>query len=211
MDNKKRRDSGMAYLVDKEVLAELLRCRRLLQQLNQADWADHEALTRLTEKLLGKSANGAIITPPFFCDYGTHITIGRNSFVKFNCTMLDVAPITIGNNCFLAPNVQLLTAGHPIHNEARTAGIGYGKPITLGDRVWLGAGTVVCPGVRIGDNTVVGAGSVVTRDLPADVVAAGNPCRVLRSITEADRDLLFKKEPIDAEALAWLESRRGRF
>ncbi len=203
MENQKRRDQGLAYRVDEKVLAELQRCRRLLQQLNQTDWGDFQALARITEQLLGK-ANGAVLTPPFYCDYGTHIEIGRHFYANFNCTMLDVAPIKIGNNCLLGPNVSLFTAGHPLHPLPRTAGLEYGKPITLGDNVWIGGNSVICPGVRIGSNTVVGAGSVVLRDLPPNVVAAGNPCRVIRPITEADRETLCKEEKIDKEAWEWV-------
>ena len=128
-----------------------------------------------------------MIRPSFRCDYGTPITIGARTFVNFDCVMLDVAPITIGAACQLATRVQLLTATHPIDPEPRRRGWESAEPITLGDNVWLGGGVIVCPGVSIGDDTVVGAGSVVTRDLPAGVVAFGVPAAVHRAISERDR------------------------
>jgi maltose O-acetyltransferase len=127
------------------------------------------------------------VTPPFRCDYGGHITIGARTFVNYDCVMLDVAPIRIGAACQLAPRVQLLTATHPIDPEPRRRGWESAEPITIGDNVWLGGGAILCPGVTIGEDTVVGAGAVVTRDLPAGVVAAGVPARVLREIGERDR------------------------
>jgi maltose O-acetyltransferase len=128
-----------------------------------------------------------VVKPPFRCDYGSYITIGEGTFVNYDCVMLDVAPIRIGAACQLATCVQLLTATHPIDPHARRLGWEYGAPITIGDNVWLGGGVIVCPGVTIGDDTVVGAGAVVTRDLPAGVVAFGNPAKPFREIDERDR------------------------
>ena len=125
--------------------------------------------------------------PPFYCDYGSHISIGARTFVNYDCVLLDVAPIRIGAACQLATRVELLTATHPIDPEPRRLGWESAEPIELGDNVWLGGGAVVCPGVSIGEDTVVGAGAVVTRDLPAGVVAAGVPARVVREIGERDR------------------------
>jgi maltose O-acetyltransferase len=130
---------------------------------------------------------GVVIRPPFRCEYGTRVTIGPGTFANYELLMLDVAPITIGAACQIATRVQLLTATHPIDPAPRRAGWESAEPIVLGDNVWLGGGVIVCPGVTIGDDTVVGAGAVVTRDLPAGVVAVGSPARVLREIGERDR------------------------
>ena len=124
------------------------------------------------------------IRPPFRCDYGWNVSIGPGTFVNYGCVMLDVVPIRIGARCQIATNVQLLAATHPLDPEQRGDGWEYGEPITIGDNVWLGGGVIVCPGVTIGDDTVVGAGAVVTRDLPAGVVAVGNPARVLRRLSD---------------------------
>jgi maltose O-acetyltransferase len=131
--------------------------------------------------------DGVVVMPTLRCDYGTPITIGAGTFVNYDSVMLDVAPITIGAACQIATRVQLLTATHPIDPEPRRNGWEYAEPIVIGDNVWLGGGVIVCPGVTIGDDTVVGAGSVVTRDLPAGVVAVGVPARPLREIGERDR------------------------
>lgn len=145
-----------------------------------------ERLAALRE-LLAEIGEGAIIRPPFYCDYGDGIRIGARTFVNFNCTMLDGAPISVGKECLIASGVQLITATHPIDPVARRAAWEQALPVTIGDGVWLGAGALVCPGVSIGDNTVVGAGSVVTRSLPSGVVAYGNPARVAREIDNRDR------------------------
>lgn len=199
MANKERRDKGLAYVADEEVLAEMQECKRILQRLNFMDRTDTDGIREIVRELLGKS-EGAFINPPFYCDYGKHIEVGRNFFANYNCTLLDVAKIRIGDNCMLAPNVAIYTAGHPVHPASRGSGYEYGKEVVIGDNVWLGGSAVVCPGVHIGNNVVIGAGSVVTKDIPEWCVAAGNPCRVIRRITEADRRKLFRDEDIDAEA-----------
>lgn len=209
MNNRQRRDQEMLYLPDHEIVPELLRARRLVQQLNAADRTDFAALRRLTDELLGYESD-AMINPPFFCDYGTHIHVGKNFFANYNCTLLDVAPITTGDNCLLAPNVSIYTAGHPLHPDVRSTGYEYGAAVTIGDNVWIGGSVVICPGVRIGSNTVIGAGSVVTKDIPDWVVAAGNPCRVLRAITEEDRGYYFRGRPIDEEAQRHIGAALGR-
>ena len=141
-----------------------------------------------------------MVNPPFYCDYGSHIEVGDNFFANYNCMIIDVAKVRIGANCFMAPNVAIYTAGHPVHPDTRNSMFEYGKEVTIGDNVWIGGNTVVCPGVHIGNNVVIGAGSVVTKDIPDWSVAAGNPCRVLRKITEEDRKKAFHKEEIDEEA-----------
>jgi len=142
-----------------------------------------EERRQLMEALLGSTRPGFIIEQPFFCDYGYNIHIGTNFFANFNCTILDGAPVRIGNNVLLAPNVSIYTAGHPLDAATRNAALEYAYPVTIGDNVWIGGNTVILPGVTIGDNTVIGAGSVVTRNIPSNVIAVGNPCRVLREIT----------------------------
>ena len=199
MDNRTRRDSGLAYIADSQVMEEMKRCRRLLQEMNTADQTDFGRIAQIVRELFGKS-EGAFINPPFYCDYGSHIEVGRNFYANYNCTILDVARVRIGDNCLLGPGVSIYTAGHPLHPDTRNAGYEYGSEVIIGDNVWIGGSNVICPGVRIGDNAVIGAGSVVTHDLPAWSVAAGNPCRVIRTVTEADRRKLFKDEEIDEEA-----------
>jgi maltose O-acetyltransferase len=122
--------------------------------------------------------------PPFYCDYGYNIEVGNNFFANFGCTILDVCKVTIGDNVLFAPHVQIYTATHPIDPIERSSGKEYAKPISIGNNVWIGGNAVVCPGVSIGDNTIIGAGSVVTKDIPSNVIAGGNPCKVIRSINE---------------------------
>lgn len=199
MTNTERRDHGLAYISDGAVMEEQKQCRRILQKLNFSDRADFAGIAETVKALLGKSEN-AFINPPFYCDYGTHIEVGKNFFANYNCTIIDVARVKIGDNCQMAPNVSLYTAGHPIHPATRNSAYEYGKEITIGDNVWIGGNTVICPGVTIGNNVVIGAGSVVTRDIPDWCVAVGNPCRVQRRITEEDRRRLYKDQEIDEEA-----------
>ena len=189
----------MAYIADADVAEEMRRCRKILQKLNFMDRSDFEGVQEVVKELLG-SSEGAVINPPFYCDYGSHIHVGKNFFANYNCTIIDVAKVIIGDYCQMAPNVAIYTAGHPVHPDTRNSGYEYGKEVRIGNNVWIGGNTVICPGVTVGNNCVIGAGSVVTRDIPDWVVAAGNPCRVIRSITEADRRMLFKREPIDDEA-----------
>lgn len=199
MTNRERRDAGLAYISDDAVFEEQLACRRILQKLNFMDRSDFEGIQETVKELFGKS-DGAFVNPPFYCDYGKHIEVGKNFFANYNCTLLDVARIKIGDNCQMAPNVAIYTAGHPIHPVSRNSAYEYGKEVIVGDNVWFGGSTVVCPGVHIGSNVVIGAGSVVTKDVPDWSIAAGNPCRVIRKITKEDRRTLFHGEEIDEEA-----------
>ncbi len=199
MTNRERRDKEMPYISDEEVFEEQKRARRLTQAMNTADRSDFETIGKIVKELLGKS-EGAFINPPFYCDYGSHIEVGKNFFANYNCMILDVARVVIGDNCQMAPNVAIYTAGHPVHPDTRNTAYEYGIEVTIGDNVWIGGNTVICPGVHIGSNTVIGAGSVVTRDIPDWVIAAGNPCRVIREITEADRKFYYKDREFDEEA-----------
>ena len=179
---KERMLRGEPYRVDDELRADYARAQALLERFNASPNADRAGRDAILRELLGQLGEGVLIRPPFHCDYGTQISIGSGTFVNFDCVMLDAAPIRIGEACQIATKVQLLTATHPIEPEPRRQGWESGEPITIGDNVWLGGGVIVCPGVSIGENTVVGAGAVVTRDLPANVVAVGNPARVIRSV-----------------------------
>ena len=206
MTMKERRDAGLACQSDASVMEEQAVSRRILQKLNFMDRSDFEGIAAVVKELLGKS-EGAFINPPFYCDYGKNIEVGKNFFANYNCTILDVAKVKIGDNCQMAPNVAIYTAGHPIHPATRNSQYEYGKPVTIGDNVWIGGNTVLCPGGRVGSNVVIGAGSVVTKDLPDWCIAAGNPCRVIRKITDADKRKLFRDEEIDDEA--WADIQRG--
>ncbi|WP_437314948.1 sugar O-acetyltransferase [Sorangium sp. So ce385] len=182
---RERMLAGDLYTGDPE-LAELSAAALDLMAAYNATSARQRPLRRqLLEQLLGSIGEGTEIRPPFYVDYGAHITIGARCFANFGLVALDVAPITIGDDVQIGPNVQLLTPTHPLDPEPRRQKWEAAKPITIGNNVWLGGGAIVLPGVTIGDNTVVGAGSVVTRDLPANVVAVGNPARVIRSLDGA--------------------------
>lgn len=208
MDMRKRRNMQMAYISDEAVMDEQAECRKILQKLNLMDRSDFDGISEVVTELFGKS-DGACVNPPFYCDYGSHIEVGKNFFANYNCTILDVAKVTIGDNCFMAPNVAIYTAGHPIYPDVRGAMWKYGKEVIIGDNVWIGGNTVICPGVHIGSNVIIGAGSVVTKDIPDWAVAAGNPCKVLRMITEDDKRRLFRDEEIDDEAWAVICQKLG--
>lgn len=205
MDNIERRDLGLPYISDEAVMEEQKRCRRILQRLNTADRSDFDEIGRIVKELFGKS-EGAFLNPPFYCDYGSHIEVGKNFFANYNCTIIDVAKVRIGDNCQMAPNVAIYTAGHPVHPVSRNSMYEYGIEVTIGDNVWIGGNTVILPGVHIGSNTVIGAGSVVTKDIPDWVIAAGNPCKVIRKITDADKEFYFRQRKFDDEAWNVIEN-----
>ena len=198
MDQKERRDKGLLYLTDEALVEQMKKTRTLLQKLNSMDRGDMEGIIRLTKELL-VCRGDLLLNPPFYCDYGYHIEVGKNCLINYNCTFIDVGKIKLGDFCLLGPNVSIYTAGHPIHPALRNGNYTYGIDVEIGDNVWIGGSVVICPGVKIGSNTVIGAGSVVTRDIPAWTVAAGNPCRVIREITEEDRKVYFKDRPLDSE------------
>ncbi len=199
MTNGERRDRGMVYVADETAFAEMAECRKKLKKLNELDRWEYERINAAAREVIPDSQNLSVI-PPFYCEYGTHIRIGRNFFANYNCVLIDVAPIVIGDNCLFGPNVSIYTAGHPVHPATRNSGYEYGRGVTIGDNVWVGGSVIIVPGVHIGSNAVIGAGSVVTADIPDMVVAAGNPCRVIRPITDEDRRFFYKREPIDDEA-----------
>ncbi len=168
---------------DPELAAERHRARTLLRRFNAADPAEADAAHAILRQLLGTFAAGAEVVAPLHCDYGHQVHIGAASFVNCGAVFLDVATITLGAHVQVGPNVQFLTPTHPLEPELRRTGAESGKPIAVADNVWLGGGAILLPGVSVGENTVVGAGAVVTRDLPANVVAVGNPARVIRTLT----------------------------
>jgi maltose O-acetyltransferase len=180
---RERMLAGDLYLADDpELAAESLRAMRLSAEFNASLAEATEERKRLLAELLGSIGEGTEIRPPFRCDYGYQTHIGARTFANFGLVALDVATITIGDDVQIGPNVQLLTPTHPVEAEPRRNKLEAALPITIGDNVWIGGGAIILPGVTIGENTVVGAGAVVTRDLPADVVAVGNPARVIRSL-----------------------------
>lgn len=185
MTEKERMLAGKLYQVDKALRAEDMRKWKLVRQINHS--TEPEEVKALFQELLGSVGEDFWIQPDFYCDYGSHIHIGRNFYANYGCVMLDVCDITIGDNVFLAPRVCIYTATHPIDAGVRNSGLEYGKPVTIGSSVWIGGSTVINPGVTVGDNVVIGSGSVVTRDIPSGVIAVGNPCRVLRPITDEDK------------------------
>lgn len=199
MKNIERMKEHLVYISDDEIFEIQKRARRLTQQLNTIDRSDFDGIRAIVKELLGKSED-AFINPPFYCDYGNRIEVGKNFFANYNCTIIDTGMVRIGDNCQFAPNVGIYTAGHPVHPATRNSLYEYGFDITIGDNVWIGANSVVLPGVTIGSNTVIGAGSVVNRSIPEWTVAAGNPCRVIRTITEDDRNKYFDGRLIDDEA-----------
>ena len=201
MKNTERRDAQMPYVSDEEVMEQQKKTRRILQQLNTVDISDFGRISELVKELFGKS-QGAFVNPPFHCDYGFNIETGKNFYANYNCTILDVAKVKIGDNCQIAPNVSIYTAGHPLHPVARNSMYEYGIEVTIGDNVWIGGSSVILPGVHIGDNVVIGAGSVVTRDIPDWCVAAGNPAKVIRKITDEDMKYYYKDREFDEEAWA---------
>lgn len=181
--------SGELYIAQDAYLGELnLRKRRLIQQINRSEYDAFDLRNELFHELFGSLGSDAFIESPFYCDYGCNIHIGNGFYANMDCIFLDVAPITIGDNVFCGPRVQMLTPYHPIDAQVRAEQLEGGKPITVGNDVWFGGGVIVCPGVTIGDDVVIGAGSVVTKDIPSHSVAVGNPCTVIRTIDQDTRE-----------------------
>lgn len=186
MTEKERMLAGKLYRADDpELQADVQRRRYLLRRIREADYPGE--LRLLFQELLGHIGEDFWIEPPFYCDYGKHIHIGEHFYANYDCVMLDGGGITIGDHVFLAPRVCIYTATHPIDAGVRNAELEYAKPVKIGSSVWIGGNTVINPGVTIGDNVVIGSGSVVTRDIPSNVIAVGSPCRVLRPITQEDK------------------------
>lgn len=183
MTEREKMVKGLPYDPrDKELTAGRLRARRLVKEISEIPMDKERQRRHLFKELLGTTAAGFYIENPFICDYGYNIYWGENAYANFGCVILDAAPVHIGKNVMMAPGVKILTATHPIEFEARNTGIETAEPIHIGDNVWLGGGVIINPGVTIGNNSVIGSGSVVIKDIPENVVAAGNPCRVIREI-----------------------------
>jgi maltose O-acetyltransferase len=184
MTEREKMLAGRLYdPVDAELVAARNRARDLCQELNVTREAEHEERRRILRELFGSGGESVWMQPPFYCDYGANIELGERVFFNFNCVVLDVCRVSIGSFTLLGPAVQIYTPMHPLNAELRRKQE-FGKPVDIGSDVWIGGGAIVLPGVRIGVKAVIGAGSVVTRDIPAGVFAAGNPCRVIREITD---------------------------
>ncbi|MDP4094063.1 MAG: sugar O-acetyltransferase [Bacillota bacterium] len=200
MNQKDRMLAGLPYKAWLDGLVEeRIENKKRIFEYNHCLPEDAVKIGKLIKDILGSAGAGVHIEAPFHCDYGKNIEVGDNFFANYNCTILDCGKVIIGSNVQFAPNVSLYAAGHPIHPDSRNSGYEYGIGITIGDNVWLGGNVVVNPGVHIGNNVVIGAGSVVTRDIPDDVVAVGNPCRVIRKITEEDRKYYYKNCEFDVD------------
>jgi maltose O-acetyltransferase len=182
-ERQKMLDGELYDPVDAELVARRERARDLCQDLNATREADVEERRRILKEMFGAGGDTVWMQPPFYCDYGTNIELGERVFFNFNCVVLDVCSVRIGDFTLFGPGVQILTAMHPMNAEERRRKE-FGKPVEIGSDVWVGGGAIILPGVKIGSRSVIGAGSVVTRDIPEGVFAAGNPCRVIREITE---------------------------
>lgn len=194
MTEREKAQQGYLYDAnyDKEIVEERTRCADLCYEFNLCRPSDTAKQQELLNRMLGSIKGNPVITAPFYCDYGFNITIGENFYTNHNVTILDGAKVTFGDNVFIAPNCVFSTAGHAIDSEQRAKGLEIARPITVGNNVWIGANVSVLPGVTIGSSSIIGAGSVVNKDIPEGVIAAGNPCKVIRKITEEDK----KKYPV---------------
>ncbi|MNM59348.1 MULTISPECIES: sugar O-acetyltransferase [unclassified Clostridium] len=200
MNQKERMLAGLPYKAWLDGLSEERMENKLkIHKYNTMSPDKKEELDALIKDILGKSGKNIVVEPPFHCDYGKNIEVGNNFFVNYNCTILDVGKVIIGENVMFAPNVSIYTAGHPVHPESRNSGYEYGIEVIIGDNVWIGGNVIINPGVKIGKNVVIGAGSVVTKDIPDNAIAVGNPCRVIREVTEEDRKYYFKDREFDVD------------
>lgn len=200
MNQKERMLAELPYRAWLDGLEEeRMETKRKIYRYNQTSPDDTEALGRQIREIIGKHGETIVVEQPFHCDYGSNIEVGNNFFANYNLTILDVAKVVIGRNVMMAPNVSIYTAGHPLDPEARNSGYEYGIGITIGDNVWVGGNTVINPGVHIGNNVVIGSGSVVTKDIPDNAIAAGNPCKVLRYLTEEDKKYYYKDREFDVD------------
>lgn len=195
MTEKEKMQRQMLYDAnyDTELLDERTKAKELCYDFNQLRPSKEEEQKKVLKQLLGKTKGEFSIVAPFWCDYGYNIEIGENFFANHNTVILDGAKVTFGDNVFIAPDCGFYTAGHPINHERRNEGLEYAYPITVGDNVWIGAGVQVMPGVTIGDNVVIGGGSVVVKDIPDNCVAVGNPCKMIRAITQKDKETCWDR------------------
>ncbi|MBE6650153.1 MAG: sugar O-acetyltransferase [Ruminococcaceae bacterium] len=188
MTEREKMEAGYLYLPSGELVEHRFKIQDLVDDYNKFKPSQVEERAEFLKGILGKVGKNINILPPFKCDYGYHIEVGDNFFANYNFIVLDGNYVRIGDNVWIAPNVGIYAAGHPLDTEERIAGLEYAFPVTIGDNVWIGGSTTIIGGVTIGKNSVIGAGSVVIRDIPEGVLAAGNPCRVIRKLTPADRD-----------------------
>ncbi len=190
MTEKEKAAAGYLYNAnyDEELVAEIAYCNDLCHKFNAIKPSNRAAQTELLKRIFGRMGENVVVNTPFWCDYGYNTKVGDYFFANHNCQLLDGAPITFGDHVFIAPNCLFTTAEHALDVEQRNEGLEVALPIKVGNNVWIGAGTTVLGGVTIGDGTVIGAGSVVTKDIPSGVIAVGVPCRVLRPITEKDKE-----------------------
>lgn len=195
MSEKERMLSGELYIANDKELALDNKNARILTRLFNTSTEEQMAYRRqILKELFASSGENIHIEPPFRCDYGCHISIGENFYANYDCIIIDVCDVKIGENVLFGPRVSIYTAGHPVDAEVRNTQLEFGKPITIGNDVWIGGNTVINPGVTIGDNVVIGSGSIITKDIPSGVIAVGNPCRVLRPITIADKEYWQAKQ-----------------
>lgn len=200
MNQKERMLANLPYKAWLDGLSEeRLENKKKIYKYNNLEPEKLEEKDKLIKEILGKTGETINVEAPFHCDYGYNIEVGENFFANYNLVILDVGKVKIGDNAQIAPNVAIYTAGHPIHPDSRNSGYEYGIDITIGDNVWIGGNTCIMPGVTIGNNVVIGGGSVVNKDLPDDVIAVGNPCKVIRKITEEDRDYYYKDRKFDVD------------
>ncbi len=189
----------LPYKGDSQTKAMMLENKKRIYEFNNLPperWNETESILK---NILGKAGDGVYIEQPFHCDYGKHIEVGKNFYANYNLVILDVAKVTIGDCVMCGPNVSIYTAGHPLHPEARNSLYEYGIAVTIGSNVWIGANSVILPGVHVGNNVVIGAGSLVTKDLPDNTLCFGSPCRVVRKITEDDKKFYFKDRKFDID------------
>ena len=195
---KEKMISGKPYKAfGDELLAERQYAKEMIFDFNSLRPNQIDERNEILKRLLGKTKDKYFIEPPFRCDYGYNIEIGENFYSNYNLVILDCAPVKIGDNVLIGPNVSIYTAGHPLHYEIRNQEYEYAFPIIIGDNVWIGGNVVINPGVSIGENSVIGSGSVVTKDIPKNIIAIGNPCKVLRVITDDDKHYYFKNLKIE--------------
>ncbi len=183
MTEKEKMLTGQLYNgSDPELVKERRKARLLFQKINNMTDDEEEERNKLFYDLIGKAGKGLFIEPPFYCDYGSNISVGNKVFMNFNCCILDVMEVTLGDNVLLGPNVQIYTATHPMDAKTRSSWLEYAKRVKIGNDVWIGGGAIICPGVTIGNGVVIGAGAVVTKDVPDDVFFAGNPAKLIKKI-----------------------------
>lgn len=186
MTEKEKMLAGQMYNpLDASLMDEREKAKLMFQEINSLDETHKKKRTQLLYSLFGKAGKNLWVEPPFYCDYGYNISVGYNAFINYNCCILDVMPVTIGDRLMMAPNVQIYTATHPLNAKERNSGREFAKPITIGNDVWIGGSAIICPGVNIGNGVVIGAGAVVTKDVPDNVFVGGNPAKIIKEINNS--------------------------